>query len=121
MVKSSLTAVLTAFLACGIALGAHARGVEKTVQHGQVSIEASNETESGHDSNVLLVSAVPDVKAEEEQLPLQCTVVAVKECEDGGYVVGVGSGETCAEAAAAAGSAADGTPCPKNLPPLQSA
>jgi len=121
MKNLSLTAVLTAFFASAIALGAHARDVEKIAQQGQVSVEIPNEGESWHGLNVLLASSVPSFKVAEEALPQQCTVVAIKECENGGYVVGVGSGETCAEAAAAAGAAADGTSCPKDLPPLQSA
>jgi len=115
MKNLSIIAVLTAFFVCAIALGAHARDVEKITQPGQILIEVSNETEDRHGFDV------PNIKAEKERLPAECTVFAIKECEDGGSVIAVGSGETCAEAAATAGAAADDTPCPKDLPPLQSA
>jgi len=67
MQKLSLIAVLTAFFACGTALGAHARDTEKTAQQGQVAVEVSNETKTWlEDFNVLLTSHVPKSIAEEE-------------------------------------------------------
>jgi len=107
MKNLSLIAVLTAFLTCGFTLGAHARDVEKIARQGQVSVEIPNETESWHNSEILLVSRVPKSIAEEESAKEQCTVTLEVECPDGTTVIATASGETCAEAGARAGGMID--------------
>jgi len=75
MQKLSLIAVLTAFFACGTALGAHARDTEKTARQGQVSIGISDGTKPWHeDFNVLSVSSVPVLKIAEGELALKYTL-----------------------------------------------
>jgi len=93
MTKFSSIVVLTAFFVCGIALGAHARDVEKIAQQGPVSVEVSNEAEAWHDFNILPVSAVLDFKAE----PDQCLVVAEITCGQGDDEVVVVTVESIAD------------------------
>jgi len=117
MKNLSLIAVLTAFFACGIAPGAHARNTEKVAQQGAVSVEVSSEGESWQDFNVLLTSHVPNIKAEEEGLPEQCTVTAEKDCKFDTIVVQV-TADSCSSAAVVAGAIADAVPCPEDIPQL---
>jgi len=108
MKSLSLTAVLTAFFACGTALGAHARDGEKISQQGLVSVEVSSEGKSWQDFNVLSVSTVPTSIAEEEETAKrECTITLTRTCPNGTTVTATATAETCAEAGGTAGSMID--------------
>jgi len=108
MKKFSSIAVLTAFFVCGIALGAHARDVEKIARQGLVSVEISNETVPWHDFNILPVSSVPDFKAEKaEPAKEKCTVTIKRKCPDGSTATATASGDSYEEAGAKAGRMVD--------------
>jgi len=114
MKNVSLIAVMTAFLACGIALGAHARDTEKIAQQGQVSIEVSNEGELSESVGFPLVSAVPKYLVEVAELLYECTAIARKTCGEGEGSVTIEveySADTCAEAAAVVDGVMDKIDC----------